>query len=655
MHCAQQSRTDRSSADSATCVRRLQVVVAVFALFAADLALAGGTYYVATNGSDDNSGSVDNPFGTFDHAIRVATPGDTICVRGGTYMLDHRLLIDKAGTSDSPINLWAMPGEIPILDFSSNPLPPPQPRDGDVGTVNEAVGIHIGSRGHWWHLKGLTIQNAPYYGVRIYGSHNTLEQLTMRYNKASGLEITGKEGLIPSYNLVLNCDSYLNFDPQSNGEDADGFAAKFDTLGPGNVFRGLRAWSNSDDGFDFWHASPGVLLEDCWSFDNGFKRPQWATQVTGSWRGDGLGFKLGASAGQLILNRVAAWGNKAFGIDENGNGDPNGVIIRNATLVNNAKDGNPVQISLDDGKPHTVTNTIAFDVDGGGVTGFEGPVSHAFNTWNGIGVSAADFESLDMDLLFAAATAPRSNDGSLPKIGLRLAAGSHLIDAGTNVGLPYIGAAPDLGAFEAPEPDEHEFTYPGAIAYWKMDETAGDIACDSIGVYDGVLNGVPTWKPTGGRIGGALELDGIADYVSTPVVLNPAVGAFSVFAWIKGGVPGQVILSQTGGVNWLLADPSEGKLMTSLSHPARRLVPPPLVSESIIVDGIWHRVGFVWDGSHRTLYVDDTEVAKDAKAQPGLAGSDGGLHIGAGKDLDAGSFWFGLIDDVRIYNRAAKP
>jgi hypothetical protein len=36
---------------------------------------------------------------------------------------------------------------------------------------------------------------------------------------------------------------------------------------------------------------------------------------------------------------------------------------------------------------------------------------------------------------------------------MRLAAGSDLINAGVNVGLPFNGAAPDLGAFESvPEP-----------------------------------------------------------------------------------------------------------------------------------------------------------------------------------------------------------
>ena len=68
-----------------------------------------------------------------------------------------------------------------------------------------------------------------------------------------------------------------------------------------------------------------------------------------------------------------------------------------------------------------------------------------------------------------------------------------------------------------------------------------------------------------------------------------------------------------------------------------------------------HRVGLVWDGSYRTLYVDDIEVARDMDIQGDLEGSDGGLHIGAGKNLEPGSFWFGLIDDVRIYNRAISP
>jgi L-ascorbate metabolism protein UlaG (beta-lactamase superfamily) len=192
------------------------------------------------------------------------------------------------------------------------------------------------------------------------------------------------------------------------------------------------------------------------------------------------------------------------------------------------------------------------------------------------------------------------------------------------------------------------------IANWKLDETAGVIAYDSAGVKNGTLNGNPTWQPTNGKIDGALLLDGAGDYVSTPFVLNPASGPFSVFAWIKGGAPGQVILSQIGGVSWLSADTSAGNLMTELKPSSGRFG-QALTSQTVITDGNWHRIGFVWDSSYRTLYVDDVVAAKDTAAQGSLGGSTSGLYIGADKSLNAASFWTGLVDDVRIHNRAVTP
>jgi hypothetical protein len=77
-------------------------------------------------------------------------------------------------------------------------------------------------------------------------------------------------------------------------------------------------------------------------------------------------------------------------------------------------------------------------------------------------------------------------------------------------------------------------------------------------------------------------------------------------------------------------------------------------SESLITDDKWHDVVIVWDGSRRYLYVDGREVAKDTSDVYAIP-SDGNLHVGAGKDLATGSFWSGLVDDVRIYDRALKP
>jgi N-acetylneuraminic acid mutarotase len=189
------------------------------------------------------------------------------------------------------------------------------------------------------------------------------------------------------------------------------------------------------------------------------------------------------------------------------------------------------------------------------------------------------------------------------------------------------------------------------IAYWKLDEIEGDIAHDSVIANDADVFGGALWQPEGGIIDGAIELDGVDDYISTPFIINPYEENFSVFAWIKGGISGQVIISQQNVANWLLADPSEGNLITELKSQNRSGA--SLASQTVITDSDWYRVGLTWDGTNRILYVDDVEVASDT--QSNVEGSESGLYIGTGKNLESGSFWSGLIDDVRIYNRAITP
>jgi hypothetical protein len=199
---------------------------------------------------------------------------------------------------------------------------------------------------------------------------------------------------------------------------------------------------------------------------------------------------------------------------------------------------------------------------------------------------------------------------------------------------------------------------PALVARWKLDEANGSIAQNSVSDNHGILHGDPLLQPSGGKEAGALQLDGINDYIGTDFVLNPWDRPFSVFAWIRGGVPADVVISQTDGIGgsgetWLGTEPASGKFMSGLvPPPAGRFIPQPLVSESVITDGQWHHIGFVWDGAYRSLYVDGTEVAKDANALGQLKYSNGGLYIGVGKTLDAASFFSGLIDEVRIYNVA---
>ena len=191
---------------------------------------------------------------------------------------------------------------------------------------------------------------------------------------------------------------------------------------------------------------------------------------------------------------------------------------------------------------------------------------------------------------------------------------------------------------------------PTLIAHWALDETEGDVAYDSIGVNDAFVIGGTAWQPIGGLVEGALQLDGIDGCAVAGPALNPSDGPFSVFAWIKGGLPGQVVLSQQGVANWLILD-ADGNLMTELMDTGRS--GNPLQSQTIITDGFWHRLGFVWDGFNRALYVDDILVAENT--QDGLESSNNGMYIGTGKLMTPGTYWSGLIDEVRIYSRAVSP
>jgi hypothetical protein len=195
-----------------------------------------------------------------------------------------------------------------------------------------------------------------------------------------------------------------------------------------------------------------------------------------------------------------------------------------------------------------------------------------------------------------------------------------------------------------------EIRPPELTAYWRLDETEGSMAHDSVGGNDDIVVGGALWQPAGGKVVGALELDGVDDCLITTFGPNPADGPFSVFAWVKGGAPGQVIISQPAGANWLMAD-AEGKLMMELASSGGDSA--PLQSEAVITDGRWHRIGLMWNRSNRKLCADGVVVAEDT--QSGLEASGGGLYIGVGKDFAPNSFFGGLIDDVRIYNGPLIP
>jgi hypothetical protein len=195
---------------------------------------------------------------------------------------------------------------------------------------------------------------------------------------------------------------------------------------------------------------------------------------------------------------------------------------------------------------------------------------------------------------------------------------------------------------------------PTLVGRWKLDGHPDEPGlardCSENGCH-GILIGDACLLPDCGMIDGALQCDGYDDYVVLPTSCNAGDGELSVFAWVNGGRRGKVILSQRAGVNWLMADQITGALKTELGSDAR--FSSTLQCDTSICDGTWHEIGLVWDGTNRSLYVDGVEVAHDAQVH--AADCWGSLYLGASDTLHPGSFWSGLIDDVRIYNRAVIP
>ncbi len=394
-----------------------------------------GTFYVATNGNDTNAGTLAAPLRTLPQAVALAGPGAVIYLRGGTHFYSSTIRIEKSGTPTAPIRLWAYPGEMPVLNFTNQPY----------GAANR--GVLITTTGNWWEFKGLEICYAGDNAVKVEGSHHRFEQCVFHHNGDTGLQIGfGHEdanpgGLLAAFIEVVNCDSYLNYDPDSNGGDADGFAAKMH-CGQGILFTGCRAWENSDDGWDLFETDYSIVISNCWTWKSGVAQ------------GNGNGFKLGGngsggdSKGTHYAYHCVAFGHKVNGFTQNSHKD--GLVVINSLSFSNGSSGYNyfMEGSLNSGKQNVFKNNASIPrsgANGGGFIEDNNPVQQN-NSWNlAVTVNAADY----VDLGEAAAKAARNPDGRLPQGFARLVTGSDLIDTGIDVGIPFTGAAPDLGPYEA--------------------------------------------------------------------------------------------------------------------------------------------------------------------------------------------------------------
>jgi hypothetical protein len=199
----------------------------------------------------------------------------------------------------------------------------------------------------------------------------------------------------------------------------------------------------------------------------------------------------------------------------------------------------------------------------------------------------------------------------------------------------------------------------GLVGYWSFDEGTGTEASDSSrnGNTANLVNG-PSWIASG-AIAGALSFDGVDDYVSFP---SQAQSTISISAWVYAHLtPGNVfprIIDMPGYVLFLAEPGAPSSNSQSLGFISKRSAQDGEwdTPANTMVYNSWNHVAVVYDSSsisnNADLYINGVKqtISKIALPQGTQTANEGEGIIGNRIPLNRG--WDGLIDELRIYNRA---
>ncbi len=444
----------------------LKVICVLILLVTSKSLFAQTVYYVATNGSDKNTGtSLIKPFATLAKAIKAVVPGDTIYLRSGVYVSSSTINITTSGTAAKHITLSAYKPDLnttfnnnkPVLNYSV----------AFAKASSSERGIQL--QADYWNIYGIMIDYAGDNGMNVSGHHCKIEFCTFSHSRDSGLQLNGEA----SSDSIINCDSYNNADmglgTTSNGGNADGFSAKMD-IGDSIYFRGCRSWGNSDDGWDGYlrpsTTSPqnnvSWAMEDCWAFANGY---YWLDGTTTSSM-NGNGFKTGGSdtkdlAHNCFMKKCLSFNNKANGYDQNSNAGT--IAMYNCTSYGNLGASVFMASSVADSNYYPGSRLILVNnLSIGGTISTKTSVARPITSVNNLfSKTTTNSEILSFDT--TGMRGARGIDGSLPilnfmRLNTTVTKPFTIIDKGVlldtvmyhgSKGIPYLGAAPDLGCFES--------------------------------------------------------------------------------------------------------------------------------------------------------------------------------------------------------------
>lgn len=193
---------------------------------------------------------------------------------------------------------------------------------------------------------------------------------------------------------------------------------------------------------------------------------------------------------------------------------------------------------------------------------------------------------------------------------------------------------------------------PGLVGRWKFNEGSGDTAYDSSKEgNNGTIYGA-SWVD-----GKALSFDGVDDYV---FISNPAglqiTNALTIEAWIKSssstgwmGIADKGATSDGKGYGLAVTSPVDGSL-ASMQVYSTITGWESSKGTSNVVDGNWHYLTGTFDGKKVKIYIDGN-LENEADLN-GTIMYDADYDFVIGADSRASESFNGIIDEVRIYNRA---
>jgi serine/threonine protein kinase len=192
------------------------------------------------------------------------------------------------------------------------------------------------------------------------------------------------------------------------------------------------------------------------------------------------------------------------------------------------------------------------------------------------------------------------------------------------------------------------------LGWWKFDEQSGPTVADASGSgNEGMVRGAPQWRPSAGRVGGALVLKSGSVRIAEEAPFD-VTGEISVSVWTRVETLDKwwQALVTKGDTAWRLHRSGDTECLEFACNGLQSSEggAASVQGNRVVSDGRWHHVVATYDGRRMALYFDGA-LDGSCPASGRLQTNDQPVCIGDNAE-QPGRYWTGWIDDVRIYSYA---